>query len=116
MRVQGSGGMTRGPGCSRRLRMLVAACTLLSITSIAQAQPGTGTGTGAQKLPDPFPSTYQPMPRADTLIEHATILDGAGHRLEDTDLLLRDGKVNAVGKGLVVPAGARTIDAKGRWI
>ncbi len=96
--------------------MLVAACTLLSITSIAQAQPGTGTGTGAQKLPDPFPSTYQPMPRADTLIEHATILDGAGHRLEDTDLLLRDGKVNAVGKSLVVPAGARTIDAKGRWI
>ena len=37
------------------------------------------------------------MPRVDTLIEHATILDGAGHRLENSSLLLRDGKVAGIG-------------------
>jgi imidazolonepropionase-like amidohydrolase len=67
-------------------------------------------------LPDPFPSTYQPMPRLDTLIEHATILDGAGHRLEDASLLLRDGKVAAIGKDVATPAGVKKIDAKGRWV
>lgn len=106
--------MKHGPGRSRRLSTLAAARTLLSIASIVLVQ--SGFQAGAQQLPDPFPSTYQPMPRVDTLIAHATILDGAGHRLEDADLLLRDGKVAAIGKNLSIPAGAKTINATGRWI
>jgi imidazolonepropionase-like amidohydrolase len=65
---------------------------------------------------DPYPSTYRPLPRADTLIAHATVLDGAGHRLDDTDVLLRDGKVAEVGRGLAPPAGAVVIEARGRWV
>jgi len=65
---------------------------------------------------DPFPSTYAPLPRGDTLIVDATILDGAGHRFEHGSVLLRDGKVAAIGDKVAAPAGAKTIDAHGRWV
>ena len=65
---------------------------------------------------DAFASTYRPLPRTDTLIVHATILDGAEHRLDDGEILLRDGKVAAIGHGLVAPAAVWRIDAEGRWL
>ena len=66
---------------------------------------------------DPFPSTYAPLPRSDTLIVDATILDGAGHRFDHANVLLRDGRVTAIGaQAIAAPAGAKTIDAKGRWV
>jgi len=40
---------------------------------------------------DPFPSTYHPLPRSDFLLTNATILDGAGRRIDHGDLLVRDG-------------------------
>ncbi|WP_347259933.1 amidohydrolase [Rudaea sp.] len=66
---------------------------------------------------DPFPSTYRPLPRQDALIVDATVLDGAGHRFEHANLLLRDGKIVALStQAIAAPAGAATIDAKGRWV
>ena len=64
---------------------------------------------------DLFPSTYVPLPRADTLIVHATILDGDEHRIDDGELLLRDGKVAGIGHHLPRD-GATVIDAAGRWV
>lgn len=88
--------------------LFLAWCALSIPAAIAQSSP--------PRLPDPFPSTYQFMPRVDTLIEHATILDGAGHRLENASLLLRDGKVSAIGENIAAAAGVKVIDAKGRWV
>ncbi len=65
---------------------------------------------------DSYPSTYRPLPRVDTLIANATVLDGAGHRLEHASVLLKDGKVAAIGTNLAVPSGTTTIDAQGRWV
>jgi imidazolonepropionase-like amidohydrolase len=65
---------------------------------------------------DPFPSTYAPPPAPDLLIRHATVLDGAGQRLDDSDVLLAGGKVRAIGRGLANPGAAREIDARGRWV
>jgi len=64
----------------------------------------------------PYPSTYRPAPSVPTLIRGATLLIGNGERLEDADVLLQDGKIAAVGKGLSAPAGARTIEARGKWV
>jgi imidazolonepropionase-like amidohydrolase len=73
-----------------------------------------------RKLPlpfqmDPYPSTYRPLPRTDTLITNAIILDGAGHRMDGASLLLHSGKVAAIGKNLAT-GNAVVIDAGGRWI
>jgi imidazolonepropionase-like amidohydrolase len=75
------------------------------------AQPPT-----APWLDDLYPSTYKPAASAPILLRHATILDGAGHRLDDSDLLLADGHVVAIGKALAGRPGAVEIDAKGRWV
>lgn len=69
---------------------------------------------------DPATSTYRPLPRQDTLIMNATILDGTGRRLDHASVLMRDGKIVAVGDLASMPGGAsssaRVIDAKGRWL
>jgi imidazolonepropionase-like amidohydrolase len=96
----------------RRRRVRLAALVLVALLpAVAGAQ--------RQPLPftlDPYPSTYQPLPRVDTLIAHATVLDGAGHRLDDGEVLLRDGKVVAIGHGLAAPSGATVVDGHGRWV
>jgi len=66
--------------------------------------------------PDPFPSTYQPLPAQTTLIEHATVFTGTGTVINDGSVLLRDGKIVAVGPEVAKPAGAVVIDAKGKYV
>ncbi|HYL86013.1 MAG TPA: amidohydrolase, partial [Candidatus Angelobacter sp.] len=46
-------------------------------------------------------------------ITHAKIFTLAGSPIEDGTLVIRDGKIAAVGAALEVPAGAQLIDAKG---
>jgi imidazolonepropionase-like amidohydrolase len=64
----------------------------------------------------PFPSTYKVPANAPTLIQGATVLTGTGSRLDDTDVLLVAGHIEAIGRDLAPPAGARVIDAHGRWV
>lgn len=48
----------------------------------------------------------------------ATLLLGTGERIEDGTLLLRDGKIEAVGpkSGVTVPDGVAVVDARGRFV
>jgi imidazolonepropionase-like amidohydrolase len=65
---------------------------------------------------DPYPSTYRAIASAPVLIEHATVLTGTGERLDDADVLLENGKVAAVGRGLQAPAEATRVDGRGKWV
>lgn len=65
---------------------------------------------------DPFPSTYRPLPRTDLILRHATVLDGAGKRIDNGDVLIHEGVISAIGVGLNNPGGVREIDATGRWV
>jgi imidazolonepropionase-like amidohydrolase len=65
---------------------------------------------------DPYPSTYRVQKSAPTLIRGATVLTGTGQRLDDSDVLMVDGRISAVGKSLAAPAGARVVDGKGKWV
>ena len=69
-----------------------------------------------QTLEDPYPSTYKPAPSAPVVLAGATILDGAGNRIENGEILLLNGKVAAVGLHVPHPQGALLIDARGKWI
>ncbi|OUW90023.1 MAG: hypothetical protein CBD94_04360, partial [Gammaproteobacteria bacterium TMED234] len=46
----------------------------------------------------PFESTYKPLPSINVLIKNANIYDGEGNELLQTDLLIKDGKIEAIGK------------------
>jgi imidazolonepropionase-like amidohydrolase len=102
-------------------------CFLVTLLLCACAAQGSKPATPAPPAPAPaapppspplalYPSTYQAPATTPTLIKNATVLTGTGARLENTDVLLVDGKISTVGAGLTAPAGAVTVDGTGRWV
>ncbi len=64
----------------------------------------------------PFGSAVPPQPE-DVLVTNATIWTGeSAGVLSGADLLVRDGRIAAVGVGLEAPGGARVIDATGKHV
>ena len=51
-----------------------------------------------------------------TLIRNATVLTVTRGTLENTDVLLRNGKIAQIGKNLQAPSGAEVIDATGKYV
>ena len=78
----------------------------------------TTAGRGAFSMPnaDPFPSTYKPFPSKTTVIRNVTILTAAGPRSPTASILLRDGKIDAVGATVNAPADAVVIDGTGKYV
>lgn len=111
---------------------MAAACTRAPSppppTPVAAAQPAAALapdtaktippGPGALSVPnaDPFPSTYRPAPSRPTLIRNATILTASGPVLRNASILLRDGKIAAVGTNIEPPADAVSIDGTGKYV
>ena len=63
-----------------------------------------------------YPSTYQRAAAPPVLLTGATVLTGTGARLDNADVLMRDGRIVAVGNGLEAPEGATRVDASGKWV
>ena len=61
----------------------------------------------------PAVASAQEQPSKTYAITHAKIVTLAGSAIEDGTVVLRHGKIAAVGAGIDVPAGAQVIDAKG---
>ncbi|HUL71406.1 MAG TPA: amidohydrolase [Gemmatimonadales bacterium] len=98
------------------------------------AAPAQGTGapaatpaTAAAPSPAPFtdtisvdrpqyPSTYRRHPNPPVLIKNATILTAAGPELENSSILLQDGKIVSIGKDLSAPADAVIVDGTGKFV
>jgi imidazolonepropionase-like amidohydrolase len=64
----------------------------------------------------PYSSTYRPLPSQPVVITNATILTAAGGRIERGSVLMRDGKIVAVGAAVETPAGATVVDGSGKWV
>jgi imidazolonepropionase-like amidohydrolase len=73
-----------------------------------------GLDPGAQ--PDPFSSTYRPLPSASFAIVGARAFTGTGQALENATVIVRDGRIATVGEGLAAPAGIPVVDGRGKWI
>lgn len=102
---------------SRRPIMIPLLGILLSACATApQSQAPTTQATPAPSTPAPYTSTYKALPSGPTLIRGATVLTGTGTRIDNGDVLIVDGKISAVGTQLSAPAGAKVIEANGRWV
>lgn len=55
-------------------------------------------------------------PARAVLLTHATLWTATGDVLADSDILLQDGHIAAVGKGLQAPAGAEVLDCQGKVV
>jgi imidazolonepropionase-like amidohydrolase len=49
-------------------------------------------------------------------ITNGTVYPVSGPKLDGATVLLRDGKIVAVGRGITVPADATVVDATGKWV
>jgi imidazolonepropionase-like amidohydrolase len=74
------------------------------------------TGALSEPNANPFRTTYQPVASRPTLIRNATIMTAAGPRIERGSILLRDGKIEAVGASVQAPADAIVVDGTGKFV
>jgi imidazolonepropionase-like amidohydrolase len=81
----------------KRISMIAAA---LGVAVVMQAQ----QATTASKTAPP------------TLIKNATVMTVTKGTMENTDILLENGKISKIGKNLSAPAGATIIDGTGKWV
>ncbi len=94
-------------------------------TTAAPSKPSSAQGAqGGKTLPkgldpsrsgDPFASTYRPLPSRPTALFGATIFTGTGERIDGGTVLIRDGRIEAVGTH-VPPASYDVVDATGKFI
>ncbi len=96
---------------NRRVKKTV----LLAAAAVWVGAPAVVEGQD-RRFPDPFPSTYEPFPSETTLIRNATILTGDGQRIDGGSVLIRDGRIAAVGTAVQAPAGAVVVDGAGMWV
>lgn len=54
--------------------------------------------------------------KGDLLIKNATVMTATKGTLEATDVLVENGKITRIGKGLTAGSGVRTIDATGKYV
>jgi len=74
------------------------------------------TPVPAEPEPAAYLSTYARLPSRTTLIRGASILTAAGPVIERGSVLIRDGRIAAVGTSVTAPADAEVIDATGKWV
>lgn len=102
---------------------LVFACVTAQLPQSPAQKPPDSTaptppGPGGASVPNsnPFPSTYKPLPSRTTVIRNATIMTAAGPSIKNGSVLLRDGKITAVGTSVNAPADALVIDGTGKYV
>jgi imidazolonepropionase-like amidohydrolase len=94
--------------------LLAAAAGCAPGAAAPAASPTPATAPAATQ--DPYASTYQPFASQPTLIRGGTVMTAAGQVIPDGQVLIVDGRIAAVGQTVQAPAGARVIDAAGRWV
>ena len=63
-----------------------------------------------------FASIVVAQNKGSVLIKNGTVITVTNGTLENTDVLVRDGKISKIGTGLTAPDGTKTIDAKGMFV
>ena len=95
------------------MRIALVALPLAAGALVAQTPAAQDT-----TRPATMPVLKVDIPPAGTLvaITNATVLTASHGTIENGTVLIRNGKIAAVGKGIAVPAGARVIDGQGKYV
>lgn len=97
-----------------RFGSILAAGACLSLAACATT--GSSDTAETPDAPAAYASTYRPQPSPPTLLRGATVLDGLGGEFANTDVLIVEGRISAVGQAIAAPAGAQIVDASGRFV
>lgn len=93
-----------------RFLALAAALGASSCASVAADDTNEAAARAA------YSSTYAPRASSPILIRGATVLDGLGGELANSDVLIRDGRIVSVGQAATAPEGATIVDGAGKFV
>jgi len=79
-------------------------------------KPPPGVGGTSRPNDDPFPSTYKPPVSQAFVIRNVTVMTAAGPSIPNGAVLVRDGRIAAVGATVDAPADVATIDGTGKVV
>lgn len=101
--------------------LLLAACVPPPSPPITTAQPTTSSAAAPRRDSVSvdrvqYASTYARRPDRAVLIRDAHVLTAAGPEMERASVLLRDGKIVAIGASVEAPADALIVDGRGKWV
>lgn len=109
-------------GAAQALLGIAAMLTHPATAFAQQANPAAAAenaaAVGVAAPADTIPVLRAPVPPAGTLvaITNATIMTATNGTIERGTIVIRNGRIAAVGANVGVPAGARVIDGTGRWV
>jgi len=63
-----------------------------------------------------YPSSYRRHPNPPVVIRNATIMTATGQEIANGSLLMKDGKIVAIGKSVDAPADAAVVDGTGKYV
>ena len=63
-----------------------------------------------------YPSSYRRHPNPPIVIRNATIMTATGQEIANGSLLMKDGKIVAIGKSVDAPADAAVVDGTGKYV
>ena len=83
-----------------------------------KADPPRPAGPGGSYRPndDPFPSTYKAPPSKPFAIRNATVMTAAGPSIKNGVVIVRDGRIVAVGPNVPIPPDAVVVDGTGKFV
>jgi imidazolonepropionase-like amidohydrolase len=88
-----------------------AGCGLIALASVASAQGARSSTETAARRPLPAARNSGPV-----LIRNATVLTVTKGTLQNTDILVENGKIAGVAQNIAAPAGAQVIDGSGKYV
>ncbi len=102
------------PSRARAVALALAISSVAASRAFAQQASGTTpadpwVGAGALNMPVPAAGRL-------VAITNATILTASHGTIQNGTIIIREGKIAAVGANLEVPAGAQVIDGKGKFV
>src|SRR5689334_18398846 len=95
---------------------IVIVTLLLAWAIIPHLGPSKDEAVADQFPNDQFPSTYKPLPSRPTIIRGATILTGTDKEITNASILMKDGKIAAIGARVPEPPGAVVINGRGKFV
>src|SRR3989449_9232714 len=63
-----------------------------------------------------YPSSYRRHPNPPVVIRNATIMTATGQEIANGSLLMKDGKIVAIGKSVDAPGDAVVVDGTGKYV
>ena len=95
---------------------LSVACATASGRPATQTPAAATAPESTSVLRAQYPSTYHRHPNPPVVIRNATIMTAAGQEIANGSILLRDGRIVAVGATVDAPADAVVVDATGKFV